>query len=80
MRKTIKDSDLLSGMLMMVDYEPVVYGFDGSYYLRTSYLIDGEDVSESEKARDIWKNNSIDENLEDKNKEYIKNALWLYHY
>ena len=30
MRKTIKDSDLLSGMLMMVDYEPVVYGFDGS--------------------------------------------------
>ena len=74
MRKTIKDSDLLSGMLMMVDYEPVVYGFDGSYYLRTSYLIDGEDVSESEKASDIWKNNSIDENLEDKNKEYIKNG------
>lgn len=79
MRKTIKDSDLLSGMLMMVDYELVVYGFDGSYYLRTSYLIDGEDVSESEKASDIWKNNSIDENLEDKNKEYIKNALWLYY-
>ena len=31
-KKIIKDSDLLRGMEMMVDYEPTVYGYNGHYY------------------------------------------------
>ena len=27
MKKVIKDSDILRGMEMMLDYEPTVYGF-----------------------------------------------------
>lgn len=74
------DSDLLDAMQMMVDYESVVYGFNGKEALRSSYLIDGQDLSKSEECSDLWLDNSLRETLEDGAKEYLKSALWLYSY
>lgn len=71
MAKTFKDSDILHAMTMMVDYESVVYGFDGKYYLRSSYLIDGEDVAPCEEAAPYWKNKDVVP-------EDLHNCLWLY--
>ena len=90
MKKVIKDSDLLAGMEMMLDYEPVVYGFNGHYYY-TNLAEESASITEdtpnydehqldSEQGK-IWKDNSLDENkLEDSQTEWIKNALWLYYY
>ena len=72
MDKKITDSDILHAMIMMVDYEPIVYGFEGKYYLRTSYLIDGEDVSPCEETKDFWVN-------KDYVPEELHDSLWMYY-
>lgn len=85
-KKIIYDSDILNTMQMMEGYEPVVYGFDGQYYLRTSYLIDDMmDLSELDSEQgEMWKVSAYEDRdvklLEDDQIEYLKNALWMWYY
>ena len=73
-------------MQMMEGYEPVVYGFNGHYYLRTSYLIDDMmDLSELDSEQgEMWKDSAYEDRevklLEDGQIEYLKNALWMWYY
>lgn len=89
-KKVIKDSDLLRGMEMMLDYEPVVYGYSQHYYY-TNLAEESAAITEDthrfdehsldEEYGKMWKDNCLDENnLEDSQVEYLKNALWLYYY
>lgn len=88
MKKVIKDSDLLRGMEMMLDYEPVVYGYSQHYYYTNlseeSSIIDDHTHRFDEHSLDstqgeIWKDMSLDKNnLTDSQVEYLKNALWLW--
>lgn len=85
-KKIIYDSDILNTMQMMEGYEPVVYGFNGHYYLRTSYLIDDMmDLSELDSEQgEMWKDSAYEDRevklLEDGQIEYLKNALWMWYY
>ena len=89
-KKLIRDRDLLMGMEMMVDYEPVVYGYSQHYYYTNlseeSAIIDDHTHRFDEHSLDdvygkMWKDNSLDENnLEDSQVKYLQNALWLYYY
>ena len=81
-KKIIYDSDILNAMQMMEGYEPVVYGFTGHYYPRTSYLIDGMmDLSELDsKQGEMWKDSAFDDKrLEESQIEYLKSALWMWY-
>ena len=88
-KKLIKDSDLLRGMEMMLDYEPVVYGYSQHYYYTNlseeSAIIDDHTHRFDEHSLDdtqgkIWLDNSLDENnLEESQVEYLKKALWMYY-
>lgn len=89
-KKIIKDSDLLRGMEMMVDYEPTVYGFNGHYYY-TNLAEESASITENTTNYDehqldetqgkIWLDNSLDKNnLKEPQVEWIKKALWLYYY
>ena len=85
-KKFIEDSDILNTMQMMEGYEPVVYGFNGHYYLRTSYLIDDMmDLSELDSEQgEMWKDSAYEDRevklLEDGQIEYLKNALWMWYF
>ena len=89
-KKVIKDSDILRAMEMMVDYEPTVYGYNGHYYYTNlaeeSAIIDDHTHRFDEHSLDdnqgiIWQDNSLDENnLEEKQVEWLKKAFWLYYY
>lgn len=89
-KKVIKDSDLLMAMEMMVDYEPTVYGHNGHYYY-TNLAEESASITEDTPNYDehqlddtqgkMWIDNSLDEdNLEEKQVEWLKKALWLYYY
>ena len=81
--KNISDGDLLMAMQMMVDYEPVVYGHTGHYYNTNLYATDRNEFDEhslDEEEGKMWIENSLNKDaLEDKQFEYLKNALWMYH-
>ena len=89
-KKVIRDSDLLRGMEMMLDYEPVVYGYSQHYYYTNlceeSAAITEETHRFDEHSLDdtqgeMWKDMSLDkDNLTDSQVEYLKNALWLWNY
>ncbi len=95
MTKKIKDSDLLMGMEMMLDYEPTVYGFNGHYYYTnlseesasiTDTTVEDPAFNYDEHELDdeqgkIWVDNSLNENnLEEDQVKWLKKALWLYYY
>lgn len=81
-KKIIYDSDILNAMQMMEGYEPVVYGFTGHYYPRTSYLIDGMmELSELDSEQgEMWKDSAFDDKrLGESQIEYLKSALWMWY-
>ena len=80
-KRKILDRDILMASEMMLDYEPTVYGYNPKHANYNNYMLSDFDPHslDGEQGK-MYTDNSLDElNLESKDVEYLKAALWLYY-